>query len=306
MTQTMVQAVYKFLEETILRPLNWPEFTQVALSYQDKRPNSPTVATKILPALVCEAVGGKPYDAVPLCAAWIMYLLAARLFDDVQDHEGLWLNQPTLSLTDMTSFGLFAVGAAQSAIAHMSGGTSTNQAVSQAFGHVLSLAARAQAVPASSAELSVEAYFKQIAGKTGIIFATATWSGSRLATDDPTICQALYDYGLYTGMMIQILDDCDDLITDLSATGWSLPMIYALSKASPEQSRTLHTLLADPTDDSLQQAFDLLHEMGAITWGRQMARIYQQKALTRVSFLPQKQRQPLIDYINKDRNGRVI
>jgi len=299
MIQSTTLAIHQFLEKQVLAPLNWPTFMQVVLPYQYGRPTAPDIATEALPALTCAAVGGDPDKAVPLCASWIMYLLAARLFDDVHDVEGLWVAQPGLSLTDMTSFGLFAIGAAQSSLSHLTVNHQAEREISQMFGNALSLAARAQTETVPLTELSAETYFKVIAGKTGIIFAAAAWSGARLVGDDPLICQALYDYGLHTGMMIQILDDCRDLETDLPASPWTLPLIYALAQATPQQARTLQTWLSAPDNSATPQLFSFLQESGALSWSRQMARLYQQKALKTLEILPRKQTEQLREYITR-------
>jgi len=306
MTQTTTSAIHQFLENQVLAPLNWSTFTQVVLPYQYGLSTAPDLATEALPALTCAAVGGNPEKAIPLCASWIMYLSAARLFDDVHDAEGLWLAQPNLSLIDMTSFGIFAIGAAQSALSQLDVDHQAEREILQMFGNALSLAARAQTTTLALTDLSAETYFKLIAGKTGIIFAAATWSGARLAINDPAICQALYDYGLYTGMMIQILDDCRDLETDLSATSWTLPLIYALEQATPQQATTLQAWLAAPNNSAIPQLISFLQETGAITWSRQMAQLYQQKALATLNNLPSEQTKQLRDYITKNQNKRVI
>jgi geranylgeranyl pyrophosphate synthase len=285
--------------------LDWPEFNDLVASYWDeKRDSQLDIQTSVLPALSAIAAGGTVELVTPLCGAWSLLLLAARLFDDVQDEEGMCETGDPASRIQAMTFGLFAIGAAQSALSLLQTDAATKQSVLDAFGRTLALAARSQVTTLRSEtpDLLLADYCKVIAGKTGIIFATGAWCGARLATDDESICRMLYDYGLNAGMMIQILDDRDDLIRqDLPVGALTLPLIYGLTRQDHPQSTELRSTLErlENNPRAITDTAVLLQEMGALTWCQQVAYHYQQRAIAALSSLPPSRSQPLISYVTR-------
>lgn len=289
---------YNFIAETILPTLYWPDFELILESYRAKRFASSYAYVDVLPILTCVAVGGDPDKAIPLAAAWTLYSLAARIFDDLQDDEGhdnLW-NQA--GWQGALPVGLYAVGAAQASLAHLAADSQTRNEIWGAFGQTMALAAIAQGQ--SDKYDSVEDYFKNQAAKTGLVFATGSWSGGRLVLEPGNkALDALYQYGLNAGMMVQILDDCRDLGgVDLSSGTITLPVIYALAQQShPEWSR-LHALLADESHvEHLETIITLLSEFGAVEWSLRVAQVYKKKAIAALVPFPSERVEPLVAYM---------
>lgn len=293
----LVSEVYEFIENEILPDLDWPIFDNVLRYSREQWAKPPFVYTDVFPALASQAAGGDPFRAVPLAAAWLLNTLAGRIFDDWQDSEGAqqpWMNGGAVGPVPI---GIFALGAANSALSHLQVNHQTQSEIFRAFGNILALSARAQSAELDLHNLSVERYFAHIVGKTGIVFATAAWAGA-LAAESRAVhstVAALYDFGLNLGMAIQIADDCADLAsTDLRRHHLTLPVIYALSQKEHARHPSLFTLLNNRSHESwIADVVNILTEMGALEWSMRIGTVYRARALAALEALPSENRTPL-------------
>ena len=292
--------VYRFLEESVLPALAYPRLTQLLEKGREQRATPPYIQTDLFPTLACLAVGGTARRAIPLSAAWMLYILAARLFDDLQDgvDSGLAVEG---GVKEAASLGLAVFGAANSALSHLEGDVETLAAVYGAFGSVLALAAQAQQTRGAGGVDSVEAYFHTVAARTGMVFATGAWCGGRLVTDDPELLEALRQYGLNLGMAMQIADDCKDLATgDIARRTVTLPILYALSRRDhPSRVRLASLLEQQPDEACVQEILLILSQMKAVTWSLEVAAAYRQQAISALSPLPEEPRERLVTYIQR-------
>ena len=291
---------YTFIEEQLLPSLDWPTFSDLLKESREKWSKTPFVNTDIFPALACQAAGGDPLRAVPLAAAWLLNILAGRIFDDQQDNEGG--EQPWMrgGAAAATSFGLFALGAANAALSQLEVERQTLADIFRAFGNILALSAKAQTAKLDLNGLTVERYFAHIVAKTGIVFATAAWAGAQVAepgASDATI-DALYNFGMNLGMAIQIADDCEDLGTsDLCRRHFTLPVAFALSQQNHPRHPSLVALLENGSRENwVEDVISLLTAMGAIDWSLRVATIYRTRALAALEPLPQGNPAALIAY----------
>lgn len=296
-------SVYDFIEDTLLPSFKWTAFEETFEVYRQARSSSPTfVRIDILPLLTCVAGGGDAARARPLTAAWVCYILATQILDDVQDQEGesrVWNKEgPEHAL----SLGLFAIGVAQTALSYLKADSSTQQALGEAFGKVLALSAAWQTRKSRLATLSVDQYFQSLTARTGLIFATGAWAGARIVTSlsEAHVLDALYHFGLYLGIMGQIVDDCRDIKDDLRADRLTLPVIYALSqKKHPQHPQLLEMLSgSSKTTESIERIETLLSEMNAVEWSLQLAEIYRQRAIDALNPLPVMAIEPLLAYVS--------
>lgn len=303
--ETLFATVYDFIEETVLPPFRWDRFSNILKEYRSKRATSLHAYVDVLPILTCAAAGGRPDKAIPLAASWTFYILAARIFDDQQDDEGAEHTWNDGGVKEALPIGLHAMGAAQAALSHLEGGGGTHAAILGAFGNSLALSAKAQSEQPTLDDLSVEWYFRLLAAKTGLIFATGAWAGARVSLDtpDPATVDALYQYGLNTGMAAQIADDCYDLAeADLANNTLSLPVIYALSQKQHDKHPLLISLLQEPSakPERIARIVEVLEEIEAIAWSLKVARVYQGQALAALEQFPEDKIQPLVYYVSRD------
>ena len=92
--------------------------------------------------------------------------------------------------------------------------------------------------------------------KTACLFSGCAQLGAVLAAQDPETEQALADYGRFAGLAFQLVDDLLDftsdpekigkpVLNDLKEGKVTLPLIYALESARPEERKLVAAVLAD-------------------------------------------------------------
>jgi geranylgeranyl diphosphate synthase type I len=139
--------------------------------------------------------------------------------------------------------------------------------------------------------MSVELYFDMIGRKTAALIAASIQAGAMLATDDEAIVSAYHRFGWALGLAFQLNDDLLGIWGDEQSTGKepsdlakhkkTLPIIYALEHAGPEDRAALEAVLArsEPSGAQLAEARALLERMGARDYTRQQATRYRDEAL---------------------------
>lgn len=290
------QKVYQFIQSEMVSFLVWPEL-ETAVSYWIARhQDTPRqIAHDLFPLLTCLAIGGKADKAIPLAAFWLLNLITARVFDDIQDGEGKshpWHEQGiTQSLP--TGIGLQAV--ADICLTHLSTDKTAFVEILVALKRATVLAAKAQSYPLTRTS-SLEAYFANSLASTGEILAVGAWAGGRLETNRPETLQALHQFGQNVGLKMAILNDCRDLApiqpdkqSDLATANYKLPILYAVSLEDHTQHTRFGQLLNDDEPLSgrrLQEMVQLLEEMGAIAWCVALADRFGQQALAALEQLP--------------------
>jgi geranylgeranyl pyrophosphate synthase len=297
--EAVLQQTFTFLETHILPATDWPALTAAVMFRRQQARPATAVFTDSLPAVVYQALGGELAAAVPLNACWLLHLLAARIFDDIQDGEGEENPWQQAGTAQAIPIGVALLGAAGASLAHLTTGVEVMADLLHLFGRTTAAAARAQAAESqgSLADTSLDHYFAHIIGTTAEVFAAGAWAGGRLWGGNTAEMQALYDFGYNLGMRLAILDDCLD-IAELSNGRYRLPVLYAVSRQDHPEGRLLTALLMQPqlTPAQSQQAQALLTEMGAISWSVELAATYQEKALAALAVLAVPAREALIPY----------
>ncbi len=140
-------------------------------------------------------------------------------------------------------------------------------------------------------------YLKVINRKTAVLFAAATRLSALLAGAPTQVQQDLADFGMNLGMAFQIADDVLDYTADAAALGKNLgddlaegkatlPVIHALSKASPDVRERLARIITDCDVDALGQVLDAIHQNGSLAYSRRMAERYACAAEANLAALP--------------------
>jgi geranylgeranyl diphosphate synthase, type I len=143
--------------------------------------------------------------------------------------------------------------------------------------------------------LSVDFYFDMIGRKTAALIAASVQAGAMLATDDPAVIDAYRGFGWSLGLAFQLNDDLlgiwgDEELTgkepsDLAKHKKTLPVIYALERASAEESKRLRAILAMSAADSaaIQEARGIIERCGAREYTRERAHAERDAALERLA-----------------------
>ncbi|MEW5985025.1 MAG: polyprenyl synthetase family protein [Chloroflexota bacterium] len=237
-------------------------------------------------------------QAIPLAAAWVCYNLASDIFDDLQDKDDKqrpW-NQWKPGRAMQVGVGLIAV--AQTCLAQLNPAAQSD--ILDILGRTMALAALGQNIATRE---SLDEYFKHTLAKSGLVFAAVAYAGARSQTDEPSLLQAMYDFGLALGMLIQIRDDCRDLLpeqaaSDLARATYTLPVLYGLSQQEHRLRPRLVTLLDTANDDHTLEIGRILTDMGALAYSLAVAKVYEQKALSALSVFPVERTVHLITYVS--------
>jgi len=147
------------------------------------------------------------------------------------------------------------------------------------------------ATSGSDGDISVELYFDMIGRKTAALIAASIEAGAILATDDESVIRRYRAFGWALGLAFQLNDDLLGIWGQEQATGKeptdlrrrkkTLPMIYALEHAGPQDRSRLRELYRgdDPTEAEVTEIATILERVGARDYTRDQARRYRDEAL---------------------------
>lgn len=296
----LANQVVDFLCGQVLQELDWPDLNDAVAGHSGRKPE-PDYGD-LLPIATCLASGGDGELAVPLAAAWILYDQASNLFDDLQDRDGkplIW-NEWVPARAMQVGLGMIAAG--QLCLSKLDAEPEAKQEIMAAYSSTLALAAREQAAVPQNPDLT--SYLRHVVGKSGSVFATVAWSGARVHTDDAVALEAMRQFGIALGILLQLLDDCRDLWngqvrSDLSAETYTLPVLYALSQVDGSRRDQLVGLLqADAKSEAQFKAiYDILEEDGAASYSLALMKVYEQVALEALQQFPPTSTESLVAYV---------
>lgn len=143
----------------------------------------------------------------------------------------------------------------------------------------------------SDALMSVDGYFDMIGRKTAALISASIEAGALLATDDENVIARYRGFGWALGLAFQINDDLLGIWGAEETTGKepsdvanrkkTLPVIYAMEQAGPEDRERLLALYArpEPTSDEVAEIVAILERVGARDYTRDQAHHYRDEAL---------------------------
>lgn len=246
------------------------------------------VRQDLLPLLVYEATSKQSYeDAMPVTAAWALYLAAAHSLDKLQDDQSQRRIMNFLPLPVTSA--IIALGSANMALAAQEVGCEKLPEMLVAIGEVTVNGAIAQRNEMLNGRVwTKQDYFFNIASKSAAILATGMWLGAVLTMEDEQSLTMIRELGLSLGMMVQIADDCLDLAQDLGNGTYTLPVIEALAmKTHPGEAKLKQLLNHHPlSEDEIDTVITILNDMGVITACRRVARAYQVQAAAALTAFP--------------------
>ncbi len=127
--------------------------------------------------------------------------------------------------------------------------------------------------------------------KTACLFSGCAQLGAVLAAQDPETEQAMADYGRFAGLAFQLVDDLLDFTSDPSKIGKpvlndlrdgkvTLPLIYALADAGPEERDLVAAVLAERAfaPGQPEKILEFVRRGGAIERARALAHDYAAQA----------------------------
>lgn len=148
-----------------------------------------------------------------------------------------------------------------------------------------------------NADVDEAAYLAVIERKTAVLFAAATELGGLLGGLAQQQVADLRRYGMQLGYAFQIADDLLDYTGDAGTLGKNigddlaegkptLPLIYALKQASPEQAQSLRHAIEHGGLDSLDRIIASIRDSGALERTRERALAHACAAREALASLP--------------------
>ena len=141
-------------------------------------------------------------------------------------------------------------------------------------------------------DIGVDAYLEMIGGKTASLIESALWVGAMLGTDDETVIERFRQCGRGLGLAFQMRDDVlgvwgeematgKSAATDIQEKKKSLPIIYALEKATGHEKAQLVRLYHKESLESedVAQVRKILDALGAQGYVQGKAREHCRQAL---------------------------
>ena len=147
------------------------------------------------------------------------------------------------------------------------------------------------------ADLGEDDYLAVIERKTAVLFAAATELGGVLGGLPGDQVAALRNYGMQLGYAFQIADDLLDYVSDADTIGKNigddlaegkptLPLIYALQRATSEQADSLRRAIEHGGLDSLERIIAAIRDSGALERTRERAQQHAAAAREALQTLP--------------------
>ncbi|NLR09030.1 MULTISPECIES: polyprenyl synthetase family protein [Lactobacillaceae] len=157
--------------------------------------------------------------------------------------------------------------------------------------------------------ISIDAYLREIAGKTAELFALSCYQGARLAAAPAEVITKAREIGLAIGSAYQILDDILDyagdprktrkpVLEDLRSGVYSLPLILAIPQAPRDFHRLLKKKQAMTTAD-IAAVQALVDQHAGVAKARELATRLTDQALAAIAQLPAGQNQTDLTTLTK-------
>ncbi len=146
--------------------------------------------------------------------------------------------------------------------------------------------------------LAVQDYFDIIHAKTSLLFAASARLGALVNDMDDATEQALHAYGLHLGNAFQLIDDALDYCSNAETIGKNIgddladgkatmPLLYALEQASPEQQSKIREGLIQGSLEYLPDILQALEDTKAIEYTKSLAEKEVEKATQALTILPE-------------------
>ncbi len=252
--QTIAKSVLEFASSLgILQ--EWPEFRQLLLNHLSREP----VWNLALPVFSCQAVGGASDDAIPVAVAWSTLHYSAHIFDAIQDGQSLPVelgsSEKAISFaTAMMFTGHQIIGS----IPNVEATQRLVMLISEAgfyssMGQYASIDHNYDDLPVREA---LEAYWQTVIYKSGSIFRVATGGGAAVGTSSWDQINAIGAFGNAIGVMLQVIDDCRDVLspnlhTHHSNYEVSLPLLLYRAAVTRKEHARLDTISLPQKRDEL-------------------------------------------------------
>ncbi len=253
----------------------------------------------ILLLLTAEACGGIRPAHKTLAAVVEMIHLATLVHDDVLDDAETRRHVATVNARWNTETSVLFGDYLFTHSFHLASSLDTTHAC-RAIGRATNVVCEgelSQIKERGNLDLSEEAYFRIIDGKTAELTALCGELGAIYADAELPVVEAMERYGRYLGLAFQIADDVLDLVGNERKTGKSLgsdiekqkltlPLIRLLNRASEQEFHEIRQLLLHPDGDTRERLTPYLEKSDAMQYAHQRALQLSEDARRQLELLP--------------------
>ncbi len=248
-----------------------------------------------LPVIACMAAGGSIEDGVILASAWASLNLASEILDNVEDNEltaDQFLTSPEVASNIATGL-IFTTFQILTSIQDANKANQiiriiSNCGLDAAYGQHRDLMQERLSV-----ELVLNNYWENIILKAGSVFRAAAQGGAVVAGANETISEALGDYGIALGVILQLIDDCRDAFShSAEIIHWeiSLPLLLYLMTVGEKN-------IVFPQNNSRAEWSDLIQETGVIRAIAELLLEWKSRALESLSSVAQSREKLILERI---------
>ena len=250
----------------------------------------------ILLLLTTAAAGGDWQAALPAAAAVELIHNFSLIHDDIEDNSPVRRGRPTLwklwGVPQAINAGDALFSVAHLALLDLPQSTSANTTLKASHllletclqltqGQYLDISYELRG------DLTLQAYWPMVNGKTAALLGTCTELGALVAEAEVTVCSAYREFGHALGLAFQVLDDLLGIWGDAALTGKSaesdllsgkksLPVLYGLSQAGDFAARWAQGPI---TADEVPYLASQLEREGAHAYTRECANNLTEEAL---------------------------
>jgi geranylgeranyl pyrophosphate synthase len=222
-----------------------------------------------LPVLACQAVGGRPRQAIPVASALAALYCGIILVDDMidADPKGYHLHSGCPATSHLAG-ALQALGL--EAITHSDATNAVKAAVVNKLNSMVLSVALGQYWDTHNPQ-DEESYWRVVQTKSASFFGTALYVGAMIGGAEEEQASKLEQIGGIYGELIQLHDDLHDVMQQPANPDWlqgrsPLPILFADQVTHPEQHRfqDLRQHILEP--EALAEAQSILIRCGAVSY----------------------------------------
>ncbi len=157
-------------------------------------------------------------------------------------------------------------------------------------------------------DISEEDFIDMIEKKTGYLFRASARGGAIIADRGEKDIESIGEYGRKMGIAFQIQDDYLDLVGDEEKIGKdvgsdikegkrTLIVIKALSELPDKKGNRLKEILKKDgnSDEEIREAIDLMKEVNAVQYSKELAKQYAEEAKEELEILPENEYRELLE-----------
>ncbi|MPV86731.1 polyprenyl synthetase family protein [Ostreibacterium oceani] len=246
--------------------------------------------------LLARAMGYRGKQQFTLAAAVEFIHTATLLHDDVVDESQARRNRPTANAAFGNSAAVLVGDFLYTRAFQMISQELEAAKIMSDATNALATGEILQLMHVNNLALSEADYLKVIELKTAVLFAAACRFSALLA-EQPQLSDDCANYGYYLGYAFQIADDVLDYLGDIEQTGKNigddlaeskvtLPIIHALSNASPAHQSRLKTIIQQGDRSAIDDVIHILQTTQSIEYTLSRATHYAHLAKTAIARLP--------------------